>query len=299
MASEHEKNRGLLRRLKDFARTSISHKQLVAAIYWRRFVSSGPVPIRLPFGAWWLARHGALDSTLLGGTFERDELRFVERYLLPGMSVLDIGAHHGLYSLLAAKQVGKSGRVIAFEPSPKERERLREHVRLNFMRNVAIEALALGPEKSEARLYQVAGAEDYCNSLRPPAGKAIEKVIQVQVTSLDEYLEGQRNTKFDFMKIDTEGAELGILRGASQFLKAVPRPTLLCEVADIRTTNWGYHATEIVAFLRSREFEWFTVGADGQLVKMCAGHDLRDANLVAIPSERLDETVRRVNDIGR
>ena len=299
MASKDEKGRGLVRRLTDFARSSISHKQVVAAMYWRRFVSDGPVPIRLPFGAWWLARHSALDSSLMGGTFEPDILRFAERYLVPGMSVLDIGAHHGLYSLLAAKQVGRSGRVVAFEPSPRERKRLEENIRLNFFRNITIESFALGPEASEAKLYQVSGAEDYCNSLRPPAGKPIERNVQVKVTSLDEFLSGQTQTKFDFVKIDTEGAELGILQGAVKFLTTHPRPTLLCEVAEIRTSNWGYHAAEIVTLLRDREFEWFAVVADGSLTRLDANQDLSDANLVAIPSEAVNETLRRVNATDR
>ena len=73
---------------------------------------------RLPFGAWWLPQTGELDRKLVEEGFEKKELHFVETLLRPGMTVLDIGAHHGLYTLLCSKGVGPEGRVIAFEPSP-------------------------------------------------------------------------------------------------------------------------------------------------------------------------------------
>src|SRR6202166_2263762 len=76
---------------------------------------------RLPFGTWWVMRNDNVGKPLLSGNFEKAEMAFVERFLRPGMIVLDLGAHHGLYSLLASKIVGAEGRVFAFEPSPRER----------------------------------------------------------------------------------------------------------------------------------------------------------------------------------
>jgi FkbM family methyltransferase len=65
----------------------------------------------------------------------------VERFLKPNMTVLDIGTHHGFYSLLASYKVGATGQVIAFEPSPRERRRLLWHLRLNRKKNVLVELL--------------------------------------------------------------------------------------------------------------------------------------------------------------
>ena len=67
------------------------------------------MPVRLSYRAWWLAGSGSLDERLLNGDFETAELKFVERYLRPGMVAFDIGAHHGLNSVLAAKCVGGNG----------------------------------------------------------------------------------------------------------------------------------------------------------------------------------------------
>ena len=106
-------------------------KYLSLAYHARRILPGIPIPWRLPFGAWWLAREVDLDHKLVEENFERAELRLVERLLRRGMTVLDIGAHHGLYTLLCSKCVGGQGQVIAFEASPRECRRLAKHVRVN------------------------------------------------------------------------------------------------------------------------------------------------------------------------
>ena len=78
------------------------------------------MPVRLPFGAWWLPRKDNLGEPLLAGTFETNEIAFVGGFLQPGMTVLDLGAHHGVYTILASKRVAPGGRVFAFEPSPRK-----------------------------------------------------------------------------------------------------------------------------------------------------------------------------------
>jgi len=76
---------------------------------------------------WWLARNDECSTAVFTGNFEPSERRLVERFVKQSMTVLDIGAHNGFYTLLAAKKVGPAGKVIAFEPSPRERARLRIH----------------------------------------------------------------------------------------------------------------------------------------------------------------------------
>src|SRR6202035_6157006 len=106
----------------------------------------------------WLGQKSALDHELMHGSFEDAEKRFVQNVLRPGMTVVDVGAHHGLYTLLAAKCVGRRGKVIAFEPSRRERRRLLRHIRVNRSWNVMVEACALGNQAGEADLFMVEGA---------------------------------------------------------------------------------------------------------------------------------------------
>jgi FkbM family methyltransferase len=226
-----------------------------------------------------------LGGMLLGDGFENAERHFVQRFLQPGMTVLDIGAHHGLYSLLASKRVAASGRVISFEPSPRERRALRLHLVLNRCRNVVVEGLALGDEENDADLYVVEDWDSGCNSLRPPSVQARTSSLRVRVTCLDTWLAKREIGRVDFIKLDVEGAELAVLRGAARLLERRPRPVILAELQDIRTGPWGYRAKDIVSHLSVKGFKWFSLSEDGSLHDLDLTLDPFDGNFVAWPEE--------------
>jgi FkbM family methyltransferase len=261
-------------------------KYITLAHRARRVLPRMPIPLRLPFGAWWLAEKSALDHELIYNHFEPLETRFVERLLRPGMTVLDVGAHHGLYTLLASKRVGRTGRVIAFEPSPRECRRIEKHLHFNQCSNVALEECALGSETREADLYLVDGFQDWCNSLRPPAVADPTHTVRVEVRTLDEVLSERGISRVDFIKLDVEGGELSFLEGASSLLHGESRPAILAEVQDIRTAAWGYPAREIVEFLVRKNYRWFALGVDSLLQPISCVQENYDANLVALPMER-------------
>lgn len=255
----------------------------------RLVVRSMPMPLRLPFGAWWLAEHSALDRELIYGGFETAEAAFVAMFLRPGMTVLDVGAHHGLYTLLASKCVGRSGRVIAFEPSSRERRRLARHLRLNRCGNVEVRPFALGDHAGEEDLYLVEGVHDWCNSLRVPNIEERTSKVRVEVRRLDDVLEGMSWPRVDFIKLDVEGAELSFLYGARWMLRGEVRPAILVEVQDVRTAPWGYAAREIVRFLAEAGYSWFALADDGSLESVSSELTSYDGNLVALPHERFEE----------
>ena len=270
-------------------------EKVFAACYRIKMSFPGfPVPFRLPFGSWWLIRKGALDHDILSGNFERAELQFVRKFLRPGMTVLDIGAHHGLYTLLASRCVGRGGHVYAFEPSPRERSRLRAHVWLNRCSNVKIVPLALGAQDADAELFVVRGAQTGCNSLRPPAVNEPTARVRVKQVTLDGFLRARGLESVDFVKMDVEGAELSVLRGAERLLRAERRPVILAEVEDVRTEPWGYQAREIVMLLDSEGYEWFQPLEDGSLAAIGPGRRKYEPNLVAIPKERREEVFSRL-----
>jgi FkbM family methyltransferase len=252
---------------------------------WNAFIAGVPVPVRLPFGAWWIGRDHDWTEMLRAGTFEREELTFVTRFLQPGMTVLDIGAHHGLYSLLASKRVGPSGRVFSFEPSPRERRALHLHLALNLCRNVTVQGVALGSEETEATLHVVQGSQTGCNSLRPPEVISSTASIRVRVTSLDAWLKLNNIGKVDFIKLDVEGAELEVLKGAERLLDNRPRPVILAEVQDVRTAPWGYRAKEILNYLSTKEYTWLRLLPGNAPADLDLSPQDFDGNFVACPQE--------------
>jgi FkbM family methyltransferase len=281
-----------LPRFWQFLRKPLHDKSRSLYVRWKRLLPGVPFPIRLPFGAWWIARDDYLGSTLTYDGFERAERAFVQRFLKPGMTVIDIGAHHGFYTLLMSKCVRESGRVFAFEPSPRERKTLVFHTRLNRCTNVSIQKWALGSEETDACLHVVKGVQTGFNSLRPPAVSGETYPVSVHVVRLDDWLAKQTIGHVDFIKIDVEGGELEVFRGAPLLLERQPRPLILGEVQDPRTTPWGYRAKDIIEHLGKKGYIWFYLLADGSVEELNSSCDHFDGNFLACPEESLTELER-------
>jgi hypothetical protein len=115
------------------------------------------------------------------------------------------------------------------------------------------------------------------------------ETIRVPVERLDDVLWRLGIDGLDFLKIDAEGAELTVLQGARELLRRASRPVIMAEVQDVRTKPWGYAAREIVEFVLREKYCWFAVTSDGQLRPAAIDVDSFDANLVAIPAERINE----------
>ena len=289
--SSSSPNRSLLMRLWRFVQKPWREKVKWVGLRCRQSISRIPRPVRLPFGGYFFRRNDSLGINL--PIFETRELAFAERLLQPGMTVLDIGAHQGLYTLLASRRVGPSGRVFSFEPSPRERRALRLNLRINFCDNVVVQALALGSEETTADLYVVDKYNTGYNSLRPPNAPEPSSTVAVRVRTLDNWLADEKIDHVDFIKLDVEGAELSVLKGARELL-ARTRPVLLVEIAQIRTAGWGYDAVEIVRFLESMGYVWFEILEGGKLAPANQA-DQREMNLVAVRTGQEQELVSRLS----
>jgi FkbM family methyltransferase len=222
------------------------------------------------------------------------DLRFLWTNLKPGMTFLDIGAYHGIYSILAAKRLGHSGRVIAFEPSPRERHRMQLHLRYNKIESVTIEPYALAAKAGKAQLSVVVEGFTTMNSLRRPQIEQPIEEVKVDTIPLDTYLLQRRIHNVDFIKIDTEGGEVDAFRGAHRLLSHY-RPLIICEVLDQVTRAWGYPAAEIMNLLRGFGYEWFDILSDGSLVQHCPKKDYPEGkNYLAVPSEKRGTLALRI-----
>jgi FkbM family methyltransferase len=156
----------------------------------------------------------------------------------PGDAVLDVGANVGFYSLLASRLVGDGGRVFAFEPLPRNLFYLRRHLDLNGAGNVAVHAVAVA-EATGSEFLDVQGD--------PSMASFSERGLAVPTVSLDQFFDAASAPPPSFVKIDVEGAESRVLRGAKRTLR-VNHPTVL-----LSAHGWKQYA-ECRAILESEKY---------------------------------------------
>ncbi|MBI4544602.1 MAG: FkbM family methyltransferase [Gemmatimonadetes bacterium] len=177
----------------------------------------------------WLRLNPRYETDYCDGAYEARLQAFLGDALRPGDVVYDVGAHIGFFSLLCARLVGASGRVLALEADPENAARLREHAERNRLRQIEVlEAAAWSAAgrlrfvRSQARSSRNTGAV-----LGRGDGPGGEEVVEVRAVCLNDLLPGGPEPRL--LKIDVEGAETDVLRGATMLL-ASARPLILCEV---------------------------------------------------------------------
>jgi FkbM family methyltransferase len=290
-------------RVHSFLRKSPEQKRTTARFLAAKWLAKLPyAPHRVHLGVspeesvkfWW--SYFPMSFHPDRGTFDYwgddiGDLRFLWKFLRPGMSFLDIGAHHGLYSVVAAKKIGPDGRVVAFEPSPRERQRLRLHLRYNGIESVTVKPYALAAEEGAASLTVVVDGFTTMNSLRTPPINHPTEQVSVETTSLDAYVCREQIEKIDLVKIDTEGGEVDVFRGADRLLRRI-RPLIICEVLDLVTRSWGYAAADIMKLLGTYDYEWFDIVTNGSLAPHCRRAEYPEGrNYLAVPREAREKLV--------
>ncbi len=164
-----------------------------------------------------------------------DEIRFLRKFVHPGMRVIDVGANYGLYSLAVAHALGESGRVIAVEPCSETAAHLRETLAINGFDQVTVVQSALSNRIGTARLQT--GVNSELNSLAAD-GQFGASTEEVDLTTLDRLVEKYGCSDIDFIKIDAEGEEERIIAGGKQFLRA-QSPLVMYEIKSGETINLG------------------------------------------------------------
>jgi FkbM family methyltransferase len=143
-----------------------------------------------------------------------DEIKFLRRLLRPGQHVIDVGANYGVYALSMARSVQPAGRVWAFEPASGTADLLAAGIATNGFAHVSLERSALSSASGSALLALHPDAEMNALVRGAQGGGPTERV---PVTTLDECLESRGWRDIEFVKIDAEGEEAGILEGGPRF----------------------------------------------------------------------------------
>ena len=180
----------------------------------------------------WVRPADVVDRDVyLYGAYEYVTATVFGRLARPGGVVVDAGAHMGAFTLLAAKRVGPTGRVLAFEPNPAQRERLARNVEANAFGQVDIRAEALSDHTGRGLLHLSGDASRSGNASLGAMGDATG-VVPVSLVRLDEVTRRLGVRRVDVIKIDVEGAEAAVLVGASTTIETF-RPAVVFEVNDL------------------------------------------------------------------
>jgi FkbM family methyltransferase len=190
-----------------------------------------------------------------GEAFEPEVRAAILERCMPGMTVVDVGANIGYYTLLMATRVGPSGRVLAIEPNPSMASEVHQNVQLNQIAQVDILEVALAEYEGEALLYVPRqGLESYGALLSVQAVARPERTLPVRVRRLDNVLSDQGVANVGFLKVDVEGAELGAFKGAEKLLTGANKPIIVFECADSLCGPFGHTCFDVLRYVADRGY---------------------------------------------
>lgn len=220
---------------------------------WGRRVLGGRLPemIAQCDGHRFIVPHGdkMYASVFLEGLYEPGVSVFMRRWLRSGDTVADIGANHGWFSLLMAAVVGEAGTVLAFEPMPAMVGAWRRNFALNPHLSAELSTTALGADAGSLDIHLFRGLP-HGHASMSTLGRSDYVATTVAVDRLDEHV-GRAST-VDFIKLDVEGSELAVLRGAEGLISGRRSPSWLIEVNYTTADACGYAPGDIVEYLMER-----------------------------------------------
>lgn len=218
---------------------------------------------------------GLMGWVLGGLMLERVLLDFLVKAIRPGFTVVDGGAHIGLYTIVAAELAGEGGHVISFEPDARNFPLLERNVRLNNMGDrVRLEPVAIADSEKTMKLWCTAGIST--SSTLVAGDVKSETATSVRCTSLDQYFRSHDIARIDLLKLDLEGAEPKCISGMSETITQLKY--LVVEVNSLRLRQQSIEPTEFVEEVRGLGRFQFALVCDeerGELVPWDGGRGLR------------------------
>lgn len=219
-----------------------------------------------------------------GVPYEPEASYFILNVLEKGDCFIDIGAHIGYFSLLAASLVGPEGKVLSFEPEHSNYNHLKENIGLNGFNNIQIFKLALGSEDEEKQFFinldNDGGHALWNVGTHPFNTKSRDNLVtrNIRVATLDHLLENEQLTILKFIKIDTEGAEHDILRGGINTIIKHRVPYILCEINRFGLNKMGTNENNLRFFLENIGYETHILihhNSDTRIRRLSPNHFLK------------------------
>lgn len=169
--------------------------------------------------------------------YETDNMEFIRNNISEGMTVIDIGAHIGLYTIAMGKIVKGSGKIYSFEPTPATFKVLQKNIHLNEMNNI-VRPLNKAVTDTEGTTTFYINDTGVCNSNSLAYNNKKGIGINVALTSIDKLVETEKISFIDIIKIDAEGAEYSVLKGSEKTLRKF-RPKIILGLHPKSIENFG------------------------------------------------------------
>ena len=263
---------------------------------WRRERAlryDGPLPVVLADarGVWFeLERVDEVEAFRRHlGHFERQELAFVSRALAADATAIDVGANIGAFTAVLSRAVGENGRVHAFEPLAAARRRLLRTIDLNGLTNVVVDERAIADKVGRAPLADYGPGFESWSTLVPREIHLDSGVLtasgtsEVATTTLDAYCEAAGIEHVALLKVDVEGVEMRVLRGAARLVEQRAIDIIMIEVADTTLGSDGVSAVDVTDLLESHDLRPHVLDASGRLAPFrVSGPQLILVNVVAL-----------------
>lgn len=241
-----------------------------------RFANSGVRASRQPDGYVFPVDRGTLIgwSVHFFGTYEPEVRTEIRRHLKPGAVAIDVGANVGWHTLLMAARAGATGRVYAFEPNDSTRRRLVSAVEANDLRQVTVDGRGVADRVGTSGFQAPLAGHvwDGTGRLTPePAQDRREgrerqegqerregQTTAIDCTTLDAFVAERRIDRLAFVKIDVEGWELSVLRGARRVLSTL-RPVVVFEYDPAYVSRSGGAAEDVMRCWSDADYELFAL----------------------------------------
>src|SRR5215213_3633484 len=275
--------------VRSLLRSGIKGRTRLTLFLAGRMRSLQSIPVRIEHGGIVYAdlRVSSSHRLLMDRDWESDEQSVMRRFIEPGNTVFDIGAHIGIHTILLSHLVGPEGSVFAFEPNTELLPSLEQTI--SVLPNVTLHKIALSDETAEGLLVvpgdaTMASLRDWTDGMHGSTHNVACELHRLDDMSLRGVLQQP-----DFIKCDVEGAELLVFRGGRKMLDRADAPIVLFEANTNSARGFGLPmsaAMDFLASLNASGYHFFEIERGAKLVPV---RSLRSnhTNVLAVPDSRI------------
>ena len=236
----------------------------------------------------WLRLDEHMQSQIFWyGSYSRDIILLLDRILKPGHVVADVGANIGEISLAAARRVGENGTVHSFEPMSSLFNCLVQNSGMNNLKQITPVQQGLSAAKGKAMIYaqerliKDGTTNSGLGTIYPFGGRSMP-VEEIVLNTLDHYFEETSVERLDLIKIDVEGAEYDVLRGAFHTIRK-HKPYIILELQEETAHSAGNSAEEIRSLIASSQYDIYTIGRKAKLARLRPEEIKKFQNILCVP----------------